>query len=29
LRKRLKDELEAAYEAGEISEATYRGFKDY
>jgi len=29
LRKRLKDELEAAYQAGEISEATYLGFKDY
>jgi len=27
LRKRLQDELEAALEAGEISEATYRGFK--
>jgi hypothetical protein len=29
LRKRLRDELEAAYKAGEISEATYKGFRDY
>jgi len=29
LRGRLRDELEAAYQAGEISESTYRGFKDY
>ena len=29
LRKRLRDELEAAYKAGEISKATYQGFRDY
>ena len=29
LRKRLQNELEEAYRAGEISEATYLGFKDY
>ena len=29
LRERLKNELEEAYRAGEISEATYRGFRDF
>jgi hypothetical protein len=29
LRGKLRDELETAYQAGEISESTYRGFKDY
>ena len=29
LRRKLENELEEAYRAGEISEATYLGFKDY